>query len=194
MVEMSGLEVTACERCPALVESRSRIVNGIGPTDADLQFLGEAPGEQEDVKGEPFVGRSGGILDDVLRMNGLSREDVRISNCVRCRPPDNRDPSVEELENCCGYLDREIELVDPELLVVLGKVPAEHVLGRTVAVTREAGTIERVEIGGDEREVLVCVHPAASLYDPSQRETLEGVIETAAAAVGAGDQSTLGEF
>src|SRR6056297_1460256 len=122
MVETDGPDVTACERCPALVESRSRIVNGVGPDDAALLFVGEAPGAQEDEQGEPFVGRSGSVLDDALRDNGLSRADVRITNCVRCRPPENRDPRTEELANCRGYLEAEIERIDPDVVVTLGKV------------------------------------------------------------------------
>ena len=194
MGEMEGLTVEACERCPALVESRSRIVNGVGPPDADVVFVGEAPGEREDAEGEPFVGRSGNVLDEVLRENGLARADVRITNCVRCRPPENRDPTGEELENCRGYLETELDAVDPAVIVTLGKVPSEHLLGRDVAVTSEAGTVEAIEIGGTARDVLVCVHPAATLYDRSQRGTLEGAIEKAAAMAGAGDQSTLGSF
>src|SRR6056297_1290418 len=112
----SATAVTGCERCPALVESRSRIVNGVGPTDADLLFVGEAPGANEDEQGEPFVGRSGDVLDETLREAGLDRGDVRITNCVRCRPPDNRDPRKEELANCRGYLETEIDRVDPELV------------------------------------------------------------------------------
>ncbi|MCL7417996.1 MAG: uracil-DNA glycosylase, partial [Halalkalicoccus sp.] len=123
MENMEGARVTACERCPALVESRSRIVNGVGPEDADLLIVGEAPGEQEDREGEPFVGRSGTQLDEKLREHGIAREDVRITNCVRCRPPENRDPTKGELENCRGYLEREVELVDPELVMTVGKVP-----------------------------------------------------------------------
>ena len=194
MGEMEGLDVTACERCPALVESRSRIVNGVGPADAELVFVGEAPGEREDAEGEPFVGRSGAVLDDVLRDNGLARADVRITNCVRCRPPGNRDPTTEELENCRGYLESEFDRLDPTVIVTLGKVPSEHLLGRDVAVTSEAGTVETVDLGGASHDVLICVHPAASLYDPSQRETLERTIETAATMVGSGGQSSLGEF
>ena len=132
-MSMDGLDVTACEQCPALCESRSRIVNGTGPADADLLFVGEAPGATEDREGEPFVGRSGDVLDEALRDVGLAREDVRITNCARCRPPDNRDPTAEELDNCRVYLDREIEAVDPELVVTLGKVPAEHLLDRMPA-------------------------------------------------------------
>ena len=194
MGTMEGLEVTACERCPALVESRSQIVNGVGPDGADLLFVGEAPGEREDAEGEPFVGRSGAVLDEVLRDNGLARNDVRITNCVRCRPPGNRDPTAEELDNCRGYLEAEIEAVDPDVLVTLGKVPSQHLLGRDVAITSEAGSVEAAELGGATREVLLCVHPAASLYDRSQRETLERAIEKAATMAGAGDQSTLGSF
>jgi DNA polymerase len=186
--------VEACERCPELVDSRSCIVNGVGPEDAALLFVGEGPGEQEDAQGEPFVGRSGSILDEVLRDHGLARADVRITNAVKCRPPGNRDPTGEELANCRGYLEAEIAAVDPAVIVALGKVPSEHLLGRTVAVTGEAGSVERATLGGAGRDVLICVHPAASLYDPSQRETLERAIATAATMAGSGDQSRLGEF
>ena len=188
------LGVTGCTRCPGLVESRSQIVDGVGPADADLLFVGEAPGATEDREGEPFVGRSGDVLDEALRDVGLAREDVRITNCARCRPPDNRDPTAEELDNCRVYLDRETEAVDPELVVTLGKVPAEHLLDRSVAVTKEAGDIHDAELGGTTRPVLVCVHPAASLYDPSQLETFERTLEVAAEYAGDGGQSSLAEF
>ncbi|QGA84248.1 Uracil-DNA glycosylase [Halomicrobium sp. LC1Hm] len=177
---MDGLQVTDCERCGDLVDSRSRIVDGTGPPEADLLFVGEAPGAQEDADGEPFVGRSGDVLDDALREAGLDRGDVRITNCVRCRPPDNRDPRQAELANCRPYLEREIELVDPELIVTLGKVPAEHLLERDVAVTSEAGDVFDPEIGGQRRELLVSVHPAATLYDRSQADTFTDAIATAA--------------
>jgi uracil-DNA glycosylase family 4 len=186
--------VTGCEQCSELVESRSRIVDGVGPTDAALLFVGEAPGATEDEQGEPFVGRSGDVLDEGLRDVGLARPDVRITNCVRCRPPENRDPTVDELANCRGYLDREIATVDPELVVTLGKVPAEHVLERSVGVTSEAGEIHETTIGGETRRVLVCVHPAATLYDPGQRDTFERALQVGAEYAGDGGQSTLGEF
>lgn len=190
----SKLSVSGCEQCPALVESRSRIVDGVGPVDADVVFVGEAPGAHEDERGKPFVGRSGDVLDDGLRAVGLDRTDVRITNCVRCRPPDNRDPTREELANCRGYLERELTAIDPELVVTLGKVPAEHLLERSVAVTSEAGDIHEVSIADKFQRVLVCVHPAATLYDPGQRETFATTLETAAEYVGDGGQSTLGEF
>ncbi|MGM0388776.1 MAG: uracil-DNA glycosylase [Natrinema limicola] len=180
MGEMEDLCVTECTRCPALVDSRSRIVNGIGPEDADLLFVGEGPGANEDDQGEPFVGRSGSVLDDGLRTVGLARADVRITNCVRCRPPENRDPTTEELEHCRGYLEREIELLDPEVIVTLGKVPSEHLLDRSVAVTKEAGSLEEVRINGTPQRLLICVHPAATLYDRSQAETFENALQRAA--------------
>jgi DNA polymerase len=187
--------VTDCERCPDLVESRSRIVNGVGPTDAALQFVGEAPGAREDAEGEPFVGRSGDVLDETLRTVGLDRGDVRISNCVRCRPPDNRDPRAEELANCRDYLDAEIAAVDPDLLVTLGKVPAEHLLGRDVAITSEAGSDVHVEIGGQRRQLMLCVHPAATLYDRSQASGFEDALAKAADLVDTeSGQSRIGDY
>ena len=188
-------DVSECVRCGALCDSRSRIVNGVGPTGAELLFVGEAPGRREDEGGEPFVGRSGDVLDAALRDNGLARGDVRITNCVRCRPPDNRDPTGEELANCRDYLEREIDAVDPTVVVTLGKVPSEHLLGRSVGVTDEAGSVCDARIAGSSRRLVVCVHPAATLYDPSQRETFEAAIAAAIDLVeGGGDQSRLGEF
>ncbi|WP_276260993.1 uracil-DNA glycosylase [Haloglomus litoreum] len=196
--EMDGVAVTACEACPELCESRSRIVNGIGPTDADLVFVGEAPGASEDEQGEPFVGRSGDVLTEALRDRGLARRDVRITNCVRCRPPDNRDPKRDELANCKGYLAAELRQVDPELVVTLGKVPAQHLLERSVAVTKEAGTVHDARVGDGSYRVLLCVHPAATLYDRSQESTFADALDEAVALAGldeeGGGQSRLGEF
>ena len=193
-----GPDVVACERCPALVESRSRIANGDGPVEADLLFVGEAPGETEDREGRPFVGRSGDVLDDALRAAGLARTDVRITNCVRCRPPENRDPSADELANCRDHLDAEAAAVDPDLVVTLGKVPSEHVLDRSVAVTTESGSIHDARVGGRSRRVLVSLHPAATLYDASQHEAFEAAVREAAALVGdtgdEGGQSRLGDY
>ncbi|MDB2224517.1 uracil-DNA glycosylase [Halorubrum ezzemoulense] len=196
------LRVPSCERCPALVESRSRIVDGVGPTNADLLFVGEGPGATEDEEGEPFVGRSGDVLDEALRDAGLARADVRITNCVRCRPPDNRDPTTEELANCRGYLEGEIDRLDPELIVTLGKVPSEHLLDRSVAITGESGDVVDARLAGVSRRVLLSVHPAATLYDRSQRDGFFETIARAAELSGVSDrgenggdgQSRLGEF
>ena len=198
----ADLRVPSCERCPALVESRSRIVDGVGPTDADLLFVGEGPGANEDEQGEPFVGRSGDVLDEALRDAGLARADVRITNCVRCRPPDNRDPTTEELANCRGHLETEIDRLDPELIVTLGKVPSEHLLDRSVAITSESGDIVDARVAGASRRVLLSVHPAATLYDRSQRDGFFETIARAGELSGVGErgesggdgQSRLGEF
>ncbi|EMA33388.1 uracil-DNA glycosylase [Halobiforma nitratireducens] len=198
MGTMEDLRVTECTQCSKLVECRSRIVNGTGPEDADVLFVGEGPGANEDEQGEPFVGRSGSVLDDQLRIAGLDRETVRITNCVRCRPPENRDPTAEELENCREYLETEIDRLDPEVIVTLGKVPSEHLLGRSVAVTAEAGSVEDVRIEGAPYRLLICVHPAATLYDRSQEETFAETIERAAELAGAdgsdGGQTRLDGF
>ncbi len=195
------VDVVACERCPALVDCRSRIVNGDGPLDADLCLVGEAPGRQEDEQGRPFVGRSGTVLDEVLAEVGPGRDAVRIVNCVRCRPPDNRDPHVDELANCRSYLERELAAVDPSVVVTLGKVPAEHLLGESVSVTAAAGDVREARVGDRSYRVVVSVHPAATLYDGSQRAPFETALRTAADLAGVdsgnedGDgQSRLGEF
>ena len=196
--EMEDLRVLKCTRCPALVESRSQIVNGVGPDDAELVFLGEAPGKREDEGGEPFVGQSGRVLDEALDDAGIDRGDVRITNCVRCRPPENRDPHKQELENCKGYLEQELELVDPKLVITLGKVPSEHLLDRSVAVTKETGEVVDARVGDRAQKVLISVHPAATLYDRSQEEVFDEAIVKAAELAGIGDegdgQSRLGEY
>lgn len=187
-------DVLECSRCDELVASRSRIVNGTGDASADLLFVGEGPGKHEDAEGEPFVGRSGDVLGEVLAKHRVDRDSVRITNCVRCRPPQNRDPRAAELGNCRPHLEREVQVVDPSLIVALGKVPAEHLLGRDVSVTNEAGLIETISIGGP-RDVLVSPHPAATLYDPSQQDTFESAIERALTRIEVGgDQAGLGDF
>lgn len=191
-----GIDVLACEQCSELCESRSQIVNGTGTTTGSILFVGEGPGANEDEQGEPFVGRSGDVLDEALRDRGLTRRDVRITNCVRCRPPENRDPTTEELENCREHLDREIARIDPELIVTLGKVPSQHLLERDVAVTKAAGSVLEHRIAGTTRRVVICVHPAATLYDSSQRDAFDGALDEAVSIVGhdAGGQSRLSEY
>ena len=193
MADFDGLCVADCSRCPALLESRSRIVNGVGPADAALLFVGEGPGKKEDERGEPFVGRSGDVLDEALSAAGVTRRNVRITNCVRCRPPDNRDPTVEELGNCREFLEGEIETVDPELIVTLGKVPSEHLLDRSVAITSEAGDVVDARIGDRSRRVLLSVHPAATLYDRGQRDGFFAAIERAASIAGVGSSDGEGQ-
>ena len=189
---MDGATVRECRRCPGLVASREQIVNGVGPESSPCLFLGEAPGASEDQQGEPFVGRSGQLLTDALSAVGLDRTAVRITNCVRCRPPDNRNPKRDELEHCSEWLERELEVVDPDVVVPVGKVPASELLERDVSVTKEAGRKLRVELAGRERTVVVSVHPAAVLYDRSNEARLEAALETVATTLGL-DPSNAGQ-
>lgn len=171
--------VQDCKQCPNLVESRKQIVNGVGPQDADIMFVGEAPGKNEDESGEPFVGQSGSKLDDAIEQAGSTRDSVRITNTVRCRPPDNRDPHVNEKENCFRHLQKEIESVDPKLIVPVGKVPAEQLLDRNVSVTKETGDKDSVEYNGQTYTVMICLHPAAMLYNRSLEDDFYNTIEKA---------------
>lgn len=194
MDAMEGIMVQSCTRCPELVESRSQIVNGVGPADAELLIVGEAPGADEDARGKPFVGRSGMILTEKLTENGLPRNTVRITNCIRCRPPENRNPWVQELDNCREYLYQEINIVNPQLILAVGKVPAELLLDRTVAVTSEAGAIVEQRIDNIPRAVMVSLHPAAILYDRSKESILDETLGKAAEFLGYGTQSSQSNF
>jgi uracil-DNA glycosylase len=123
-------EVAACVRCPELVANRTQTVFGEGNPLARLMFIGEAPGETEDRTGRPFVGRAGQLLTDMITKGmGLAREDVFIANTLKCRPPGNRDPLLEEQRNCFGYLERQIELIRPEFICLLGKPATQAILG-----------------------------------------------------------------
>lgn len=158
-------KVTDCSKCPALVDCRSQIVNGIGPMDAEILIIGEAPGQNEDERGQPFIGRSGDELDSALEDAGIQREDVRITNTVRCRPPENRDPSAEERRNCKSYLEEEVQAVDPTIIIPVGKVPSEELLDRDIKITTEAGKKETYTVAGKDYTVLLCPHPAAMFYN-----------------------------
>jgi len=175
--------VDACDRCDSLVESRSRIVNGVGDGSLGVVFVGEAPGADEDERGEPFVGRSGGILTEKLNDLGVSRDEVRITNSVRCRPPDNRDPHVDELESCRPYLVAEIDTYDPDVVCTLGRVPTTNLVDGVTAMRDVVGDELRTQLGAKERTVVPCYHPAAMLYDRSKEgvidETLGRVVELA---------------
>lgn len=194
---MTGPEdvvVTDCYRCQSLVESRTQIVNGSGPVASPLILVGEAPGEQEDQEGMPFVGRSGDILTEILRDAGIDRSAVRITNCVRCRPAGNRDPTVTEVQNCHEYLVREIALCAPKLIITLGKVPSETLLGRDVAVTQEIGTVVPCEIGDEEFQVMIGAHPAGTIYHPDLRGALADAFRQASGMIDASDQRTLSDY
>lgn len=184
MTDEDELCVESCERCTALVRNRRRIVNGVGDSDADLLFVGEAPGQKEDDVGEPFVGRSGELLTEKLEDLGVSRDDVRITNSVRCRPPDNRDPRKKELANCRSYLYREIRAVDPEAVCTLGRVPTGNLLGGSFKMSDVVGDVHELQIEPDTYPLVPCYHPAAMLYDRSKESRLDSVLEKAAILAG----------
>lgn len=156
---------TACEdcrRCP-LCETRTNVVFGVGNDNADVMFVGEGPGRNEDIQGIPFVGRAGELLDFYLDAVGISRRDVYIANIVKCRPPDNRDPLPEEQEACIGWLREQFRLVSPKLVVCLGRIAAKRLIKSDLRITAEHGRVFKK--GGVE--MLCTYHPAALLRNPA---------------------------
>ena len=170
------LECTRCHLC----ETRTNVVFGVGPEDAKIMFIGEGPGENEDLQGEPFVGRAGKLLDDMLELIDLDRSKVYIANMVKCRPPKNRDPLPEEQNACAPWLSRQIELINPRVIVCLGRISAMRFIRPDFKITKEHGQwFEK-----DGRQVMAIYHPAALLRDPRKRpETFDDLkkIQQAAA-------------
>lgn len=164
-----------CQRCTRcdLGKTRTNLVFGVGPRDADVMFIGEGPGEQEDLKGEPFVGAAGKLLDDMLSIIDLSREKCYIANIIKCRPPHNRDPQNAEQEACIGYLLKQIQLVRPKIIVCLGRIAAQKIINPDFKITRDHGTwIEK-----DSVFITAIYHPAALLRDLSKRpDTFEDLL------------------
>ncbi len=159
-------QVAGCTRC-GLCENRTRTVFGVGDPAADWMIVGEAPGAEEDRQGEPFVGRAGQLLNAVLLAVGLRREQVFIANILKCRPPQNRDPKSEEVERCLPYLQRQVELVRPKLIVALGRVAAQNLLGSTEAIGRMRGRVHA--FGPAAIPVIVTYHPAYLLRSPLEK-------------------------
>ena len=162
-------ECLECRRCK-LCETRTNVVFGTGNEHADVMFIGEGPGENEDLQGEPFVGRGGKMLDDMLELIYLDRSQVYIANMVKCRPPKNRDPLPEEQSPCAEWLSRQLELIDPKLIVCLGRIAAMRFIRSDFKISREHG--QWFDVNG--RRVMALYHPAALLRDPHKRpETFE---------------------
>lgn len=155
----------ACTKC-GLCEARHQVVVGVGNPEAEVMFIGEGPGENEDLQGEPFVGRAGRLLDQMLTAVGLSRQhNIYIANMVKCRPPKNRDPLPEEQAACAPWLKRQIELIDPKLIVCLGRIAAGYMIDPDFKVMKQHGQwIEK-----DGRLMMGMLHPAAVLRNPHQR-------------------------
>jgi DNA polymerase len=158
--------VAGCRAC-GLCERRTNTVFGVGDRSAAVMLIGEAPGADEDRRGEPFVGRAGQLLNRMLAAAGLRREQVYIANIVKCRPPNNRDPSTDEAAACRAYLERQIALVQPQLILCLGKVPASNLLGSAESVGRLRGRLHRY--GPAEIPLLVTYHPSYYLRSPAQK-------------------------
>lgn len=170
-------EAESCERCP-LHETRTRVVFGAGDADADLIFVGEAPGADEDRRGLPFVGRAGQLLNQLLEDVGLSRERVFITNVLKSRPPGNRDPKPEEIEACRPFLYRQIELIEPKVLATLGNFSTKLLTGDPTGITRVRGIPQTHKLGARTVRIFPLLHPAAALRTPKMRETLAADFET----------------
>ena len=161
-------QVEGCRRCP-LADGRTQTVFGVGNPSARVLIVGEAPGKNEDLQGEPFVGAAGKYLNELLAIAGLRREDVFIANVLKCRPPGNRDPRPEEIELCTPYLREQTRTIDPEFIVTLGNFSTKFILKTEIGITRLHGTLQRA----GRFKVFPIFHPAAALYDGSKREALE---------------------
>jgi DNA polymerase len=164
-------EVSECTRCP-LHAGRTRAVFGNGDADAELMFIGEAPGAEEDRQGLPFVGRAGQLLDQLLGGIGLTRENVFVANILKSRPPGNRDPQPDEIEACWPYLERQIQLIQPRVIATLGNFATKKITGSQTGITRVRGTPQVHAIAGRTVFVFPLLHPAAALRTPSLVETL----------------------
>jgi DNA polymerase len=159
-------EVAACTHC-SLCGSRTQTVFGVGNRRAQLLLVGEAPGAEEDRRGEPFVGRAGQLLNSMLRAIGCAREDVYIANVLKCRPPGNRDPSPAEVAACLPYLERQIALLSPALILVVGRIAAQNLLATDVPIARLRGTVHR--FGAQGIPLVVTYHPAYLLRSPGEK-------------------------
>ena len=157
-------DCSGCSRC-ALCETRKNLVFGVGNEQAEVMLIGEGPGEQEDIQGIPFVGPAGRLLDDMLAMIDLDRSKVYIANVVKCRPPRNRDPQEGEQEACAEWLERQIALVNPKIIVCLGRIAAKALIHADFRITREHGQLYTI----DGRRYMATYHPSALLRDVTKR-------------------------
>lgn len=165
-------EARGCVRCPQLAQTRHTVVFGAGNANADLMFVGEAPGRNEDERGLPFVGQAGKLLDTLLGEIGLSRDQVFIANVLKCRPPGNRDPHPVEIERCQEYLFRQIELIEPTVICTLGNFATKLLRHDTTGIMRLHGRAEVRMVGPRSVRLFPVFHPAAALYTPSNVDVL----------------------
>jgi uracil-DNA glycosylase family 4 len=168
-----------CARC-GLAEGRTTLVFGVGDPHARLMFIGEAPGKNEDLKGEPFVGAAGKLLDQLLAGIGLSRHEVYIANILKSRPPGNRDPLPDEIDACTPFLREQIRLIDPDVIATLGNYSTRFMLGTSEGITTLRGRLFR----RDGRLIVPIFHPAVGLYDPKKRPELDEDFKRLAVVLG----------
>lgn len=162
-------ECLNCRRC-GLAETRTQVVFGVGDPRAEVLFIGEAPGANEDKQGQPFVGRAGKLLDDMLAMIGLKREDIYITNSVKCRPPENRDPLPEEKARCAPWLSQQLREMQPKIIVCLGRISANELIHEDFKISQEHGQF----FHKDGVQMMALYHPAALLRSPGKKpETFE---------------------
>jgi uracil-DNA glycosylase len=187
------MQARACTRCADLAATRKTVVFGAGNADAELMFVGEAPGASEDEQGLPFVGRAGKLLNTLLEEIGLAREDVFIANTLMCRPPGNRDPQPIEIEHCQEYLLRKVELIQPTVICTLGNFSTKLLRGDPTGITRLHGQPEVIVLGARAVRLYPIYHPAAALYTPRMLETLREDFTRLPAllALGAPEQPTV---
>lgn len=165
-------EASGCTRCP-LAATRQNVVFGAGNADAELMFVGEGPGANEDRQGLPFVGRAGELLNELLEGAGLARDEVFVANAVKCRPPGNRDPHPAELEACSGYLERQLELIQPRVVATLGNFATRLLTQSRDPISRVRGSPQLHTLAGRQVLVFPVFHPAAALRTPKLRESLQ---------------------
>jgi uracil-DNA glycosylase family 4 len=170
MVALSELcqQITTCQRCQVLAENRTKVVPGEGAEDADIVFIGEAPGWHEDQQGRPFVGPAGMFLNQLINSIGLRREQVYITNVIKCRPPQNRDPLPTEIQNCSPWLDRQVELISPKMVVTLGRY--------SMAMFFPGKSISKIHGTAHKQDNIIyyaMYHPAAALHQQSLRRVVE---------------------
>jgi uracil-DNA glycosylase family 4 len=170
-------EVSSCTRCP-LHETRTKAVFGAGNANAELMFVGEAPGAEEDRQGLPFVGRAGQLLNQLLGEIGLSRDDVFIANVLKSRPPGNRDPQPTEIAACEPYLFEQVRLIEPKVVCTLGNFATKLLSGSPLGITKVRGTPQVHELGGRTVFLLPLLHPAAALRTPAMKEALRADFAT----------------
>lgn len=174
-LELLKKECLECQKC-RLFKTRQNVVFGKGSVEAKVMFIGEGPGEQEDLQGEPFVGRAGKLLDKMLKAVDLDRESgkIYITNIVKCRPPKNRDPQTDEQQACINYLYRQIELINPEIIVFLGRISAKKLMKDDIKITKEHGILYRK----NNMLMMAMLHPSALLRTPSLKpEAFEDFIK-----------------